>query len=257
MESFRTPRFTSMLAFVLAGMLATTVHEISHSVAALLVGEKPTLFPGFTRLNDGVSSSHLIVIAGTGPLFSLTTGLLMILLFRNWGRGFVRLFWLWFAFLSAQIGFGYFFAAVISRTGDTGLVLSLLHAPWYVYAIVFGLGAAGSWLFLPRLWANRVSPLVAGKKQFNQVGMYPWLLGTGVLLVIYFIVGLLTSPGQPDLFGLFAIVTIGIFTPIANFASNAPREPRTLVLTSPIMPAVLTIVVALGLIVGLTHGVGL
>lgn len=252
-------RFNSTLVFVLAGMLATTAHEISHFVASLVLGEKPTLFPTFTRLTDNISSSHLLLIAATGPLFSLISGLLLIWLCRDWGRGFMRLFWLWFAFLSAQIGFGYFFASIISQSGDTGLVLASLHAPWPVYAAAFLFGAAGSWLLLPRLWARSVSPLVADKKAFNQAGMYPWLLGTAVLLVIYFIIGAVIAGGNVDLFGLFAILTIGIFTPIANFTANMAKVPRVLEFEqrrAGLTGTAVTAVVALGLIVGLTRGVG-
>lgn len=254
MHSLLAPRFNSALAFVLAGMLATTTHEAAHFAMALVLHEKPTMFPIFVNVADNVSLSHLILIAATGPLFSLVSGLLIIVLTREWAGGFVRLCWLWFGFLSAQIGFGYFFAAVISQTGDTGFVLAALHAPWYVFALVFLIGAGGSWVILPRLFTRRVSPLVPDKQAFNQVGMYPWLLGTGVLLVVYFIIGQVIAPGNIDPFGLLAVLTIGIFTPIANFDAALARRPHGLAFSSPIAGMVLTVVVALVLIFGLAHG---
>lgn len=243
-----------MLAFILAGMLATTAHEAAHFVMALALHEKPTMYPIFVNLVDSVSPSHLMLIAATGPLFSLSSGLLIIVFTRTWAGGFARLCWLWCGFLSAQIGFGYFFAAVISQTGDTGYVLAALHAPWYVFALVFLLGAAGSWVILPHLFARRVSPLVPDKQAFNQVGMSPWLLGTGVLLVIYFVIGQVITPGTIDPFGLLAVLTIGIFTPIANFDATMARRPHGLAFSSPRAGMALTVVVALGLIFGLAHG---
>lgn len=231
----KTLKFNSVLAFVLAGMAATTVHEMFHLLVTLALGEKPVLFPTHVQLADNVGTFHQILIAAAGPLCSLVSGLLIIWLVRDWGKGFVRLFWLWFGFLSAQIGFGYFLVCAIAQNGDTGLVLSLLHAPWYVFALVTVLGGVGSWYVLPKLFSSRVSVFAQDKKSFFQIGMYPWLIATGTLLVIYFIIGQIMSPGNLDLFGLLAVVTIGIFTPIADFnEGRAKAHPDSLTLSMPI-----------------------
>lgn len=127
----RLPLINSAIAFVLAGMLVTTIHELSHLTTARILGVQATLYPNFIDLHGTVSDLDTGLIAATGPLFSLVTGLLIIWLVKtkSWKSGFARLLVLWFGFLSAETGFGYFFVAPLVSDGDTGLVLALAHAP--------------------------------------------------------------------------------------------------------------------------------
>ncbi len=254
----KTIKLDSVVAFVLAGMVATTVHEVFHLIMTLALGEKSVLFPDHVQIADNVSKYHAILIAAVGPLCSLVSGLLIIWLARDCGKGFARLFWLWFGFLSAQIGFGYFLVSSIVQTGDTGLVLSLLHAPWYGYVLITAIGGVGSWYVLPKLFSYRVSVFAHDKQSFFQIGMYPWLIATGILLAIYVIIGQIMTPWKLELFGLIAVVTIGIFTPIADFnALRAKAHPDALELSMPIAGMVLTGTVAAFLIFVLTHGISI
>ncbi len=252
----RTLTRNSVLAFVLAGLAATTIHELFHLIMTLALGEKAVLFPDHVQIDDAVGTSHALLIAAVGPLGSLGSGLLLIRLTRDWGQGFARLFWLWFGFLSAQIGFGYLLVSALVQTGDTGLVLSLLNAPWYVYVLVTAIGGVGSWYLLPRLFSDRVSVFARDKNSFFHIGMYPWLIGTGILLVIYVIIGQIMTPGKLELFGLMAVVTIGIFTPIADFdAARATAHPDSLQLSMPVAGMVVTGVAAAIVLFVLTHGI--
>lgn len=254
--STKTLKLNSVIAFVLAGMSATTVHELFHLIMTLALGEKAVLFPDHVQIADTVGKNHAILIAAVGPLFSLISGLLIIWLAHDWGKGFARLFWLWFGFLSAQIGFGYFLISSIAQSGDTGLVLSLLHAPWYAYVLTTALGGVGSWYVLPKVFSYRVSVFAHDKRSFFQIGMYPWLAATGILLAIYLVIGQIMVPGKIEPFGLIAVVTIGIFTPIADFnAVRANAHPDSLKLSMPIAGMVITSTVATILIFVLTHGV--
>jgi hypothetical protein len=254
----RLPLLNSTVAFVLAGFVVTTIHEVSHLVASLILGHPATIYPNIVDSGNRLSSHDGIIIAGTGPLFSLVTGLLVILLVRTtgWRSGFLKLFVLWFGFLSAETGFGYLFIAPIVPNGDTGEVLALLHAQWYVYAIVFLIGIGGFVFLLPRIFAARFSPFAADKKGFFQLGMWPWLYGTIILLVLYFLAELTVAsvvPGAPVIFVLVGVATIGIFTPIANYRAGAVSE--ALPLRMPITGGIVTVIVALLIILLLARGV--
>lgn len=254
--------FNSTVAFVLAGMLVTTIHEGSHLAASLLLGHPARLFPNLVDPGSHISDRDVILIAGAGPLFSLVTGLLVIWLVKTdtWANGFAKLVVLWFGFLSAETGFGYFFVAPIVPNGDTGEVLSLLHAAWYIYAIVFVIGVAGFGLLLPRLFSRRFSRFVDTKRPFFQLGMWSWLYGTVVLLIIYFFAALTVSSvvsGSPVIFILVGVATIGIFTPIANFAggNETVAASESLPLGRPIVGIVVAAVIAVFIVLVLAHGI--
>lgn len=82
----------------------------------------------------------------TGPIFSLVTGLLAGLVNPFAARPFWRMAWAWFAFLSAEEGFGYFTIAGIIKAGDTGSALNTLGAPGWTYWACFVFGIAGLFL---------------------------------------------------------------------------------------------------------------
>lgn len=119
----------SSVAFVLAGLLATTLHEMAHFITALILGDYAKIFPPYVQTADNINLYHHIIISAAGPVFSLLSGLIIIWLLSGKGKGFMRLFWTWLGFLSAQIGFGYFLISPLAKAGDTGFVLSSLNAP--------------------------------------------------------------------------------------------------------------------------------
>ena len=49
--------FNSTVAFLLAGMLVVTAHELSHLVAGLLLGEQATLFPTAVEFGEPRATS--------------------------------------------------------------------------------------------------------------------------------------------------------------------------------------------------------
>lgn len=244
-------------------MLVTTIHELSHLTTARILGWQATLYPNVVDAHGHIGNFDTELIAGTGPLFSLVTGLLIIWLVKtdNWKSGFARLLVLWFGFLSAETGFGYLFVAPLVAGGDTGQVLALVHAAWWVYAIVFVIGIAGFVLLLPRLFSWRFSGFADSKKEFFQFGMWAWLFGTIALLVIYLLVGVVMAtflPDSPVLFILMGVATIGVFTPIANWSEGLRKaNPQVLTLSRPILGIVLSVIVAVLLIAVLARGLNI
>ena len=134
----------SSTAFVLAAIVNSFVHELAHATAGLAQGLTPTISPFSVSYTPDGSTDQQIVTASAGPLFSLALGLILIAVSRNWGRGIVRLFWLWLTFMALMNFVGYLMIAPVAQVGDTGKVLKLLDAPAaaYVGVLVLEIGRA-------------------------------------------------------------------------------------------------------------------
>ncbi len=107
---------------------------------------------------------------------------------------------------------------------------------------------------LPRMFSKKVSPYATDKKEFFYLGMYPWLIGTAIMLVIYFLIeGVIMHENFSLFLSLAGIATTGIFTPMANF-KTIQSNSQNLQLAIPIIPIVFTILLTLFLMFGLSHG---
>ncbi|PPF43182.1 hypothetical protein C5B85_14645 [Pseudoclavibacter sp. AY1F1] len=245
----------SSVAFVLAGIIATTTHEVSHLVAGLIVGESGTLFATSVEFAGERSVSDQITTAATGPIFSLVSGLLLIFVSREWGRGFGRLLWMWVGFMSAQIGFGYFLIAPFATVGDTGRVLALLEAPPIASWVSLALGMVGT-LLLSALFARRVVAYSDGTDEsMRAFGIFSWLIGTGVLVVIY-LPAAFRLPPEAVFISLLGVVAAGIFAPMFSFFYRLVHvEAEPLELRVPTAGIVGLVVAALIVIVPLGIGV--
>ncbi len=125
----RSMLWSSTVAFVVAQMVVIVLHESAHAVTGLLQGYRATQFAGEVRFTPEQAATALVVTALAGPAFSLVTGLVAMMFRPFRGHGFAELLWAWFAFLSAQEGFGYLTIAPLISGGDTGAALTALHAP--------------------------------------------------------------------------------------------------------------------------------
>ncbi len=245
----------SSLAFVLAGLLATTFHELAHFVSALILDKQGLFHPAYVGQADGVSKNHQILVAAAGPLFSLLSGVAVIMFCRTKLSGFWSLVRMWFGFLSAEIGFGYFIIAPFAKSGDTGQVLDLIHANFVITALVCAFGALGTYYLLPKIFGQLNSVYVTSKKEFFQLGMYPWLIGSGILVLIYLISESVLDHSQTVSFlSIIGTATIGIFTPIADY-KKGKTKPHSLTLQTPIIGLVLTTLLILVLFLLSPHGI--
>ena len=244
----------SVVAFVLAGMVATTLHELSHLTAGLLLGHPGRLYVSAVDTSGLVSTNHLIIIALTGPLFSLVFGILFIFMARNWGQGFGRLFWLWLGFLSAQIGFGYFIISPFASMGDTGKALSLLHAPALIYIISFLFGVSGM-IWLGKRFATPAVAYTTDTSSLRTIGLFSWLIGTGLLLCIEIPANrMLPTDLLPTV--IAGTATIGIFTPLLTFFyKSLTVEHEQLTLGKPIAGLACALLFAVLLLFVLSHGI--
>lgn len=247
----------STVALVLAGMLTITLHEMVHFAAALALGHEATLHA--TSVSDSATDDATnIATAAAGPIFSLIFGLIIVFAARRWGSGFWRLLWMWLGFTSAQAGFGYCMIALLSTAGDTGKVLELLGAPWWVGLFSLAFGTAGM-LWLSRLFAMRVATY-AGEdtRQMMAFGMWPWLLGTLVLVAIYALT-VLQLPFLEAFLSMFGIIAIAVFAPMFTIwvlRLHPPREQLELRVPWVGIAAVvvMVLVIMLVLVPGITLG---
>ncbi|WP_206445864.1 hypothetical protein [Agrococcus sp. KRD186] len=214
----------STVALVLAGTLTVTLHELAHFATALALGHEATLHATSVS-NSSTDDATAITTAAAGPIFSILFGLIIVFAARRWGRGFWRLLWMWLGFTSAQAGFGYCMIALLSPAGETGKVLELLGAPWWVGLISLAFGTAGM-LWLSRLFATRVAAY-AGEdtRQMMAFGMWPWLFGTLALVVIY-AATVLQLPFMEAFLSMFGIIAIGVFAPMFTFFVLRLHPPR-------------------------------
>lgn len=144
-----------LVAFV-ALCLEQVVHEVSHGVAAYLVGarwERLFFWAADWSLPEGspAGASREVIIAGSAALINIVCALACIFLlsYTRGGHGpLLRLFLLFFGAYSLFAGFGYiFFDPIFARPtslGDWARVVMLLGGGWAVRLPLIAAGAAGT-----------------------------------------------------------------------------------------------------------------
>lgn len=217
-----SPRLTSRaltaqasIAFVLAAIINSAVHEGAHAAAALGFGARPTLGPFSVDYDESaLDPGAQIVIALAGPVFSLVMGLVVMVIGRNWGRGFGRLFWMWLPFMGVMNFVGYCVIAPVAQVGDTGKALNLLGAPGWVFVVVCLVGVAGQFL-LARRFAVEVKRYAIGQAEERQLSFFSWLIGTPVVIVLT-VAELVLMHAAPAHFVVVAAyaVAVGVFAPM-------------------------------------------
>lgn len=147
-EQRRALWVNAAVAAVLAGVLVVLVHESIHLIFNLGKGYAATLYPYGVAADAERPVGVAVLALMSAPVFSLLSGVVMIFVQPLRGRGgFGHLLWLWFAFMSAMEGFGYFTIAGILPAGDTGQTLELLNAPFVVsiLSLIFGVAGSSVW----------------------------------------------------------------------------------------------------------------
>lgn len=258
------PRITlagSTLAYVLAAGLVILLHETSHAVAGMTLGAAPVQMPFAVHYDPELSGRGTAIAALTGPAFSLVSGLILMSI-RSWRRsGFWGLLFSWFAFLSAEEGFGYFTISGLGA-GDTSRALGALDAGPIVYVFCTAFGVAGLF-FLAWRWVRHALDFCSDFGQYRIVSMWTWIIGTVVFTALMAVYAALTSGIDPDerfavLLGAFSL---GVFSPLSfiyrgrrraiGYVDVAPVFTRPALLTG---AGILVFMVVLNLI--LTRGVG-
>lgn len=235
------------LSFVLAAMVNSMLHEAAHAVAGLALGLTPTISPFSVSYEPEGTATQQIITAAAGPLFSLAMGLILLVAARQWGTGFVRLFFMWLPFMGVMNLVGYCFIAPFAHAGDTGQVLALLAAPSLVFVAVGLLGVVGQFLLAWR-FAVEVKRYTSSKHEERQLAYFPWLIGTPIIVGVTLLeLIMLQVPAVYVVLILAYSVAFGVFAPMQFiFSSRVSNSFEQLELTGNLkFPIAVTVVVAL------------
>lgn len=203
--------FKPLLLFFFAYVLHTTLHELTHAVAAAAYGIDATLYHYFVNTDQsGARTGGAPVVALSGPVASLLTGLLFLVWYRREQRPSLRLFLLY----AATIGIGIFLGNMFSATfgGDIERAADLLYfTPAVRYAISF-FGLVFSILFMWRMGKEFLCFAVPASHSRVKVIVYtillPWLGGIVVVALAYWPLpaGLFTAMLASSVFWLFTLI---------------------------------------------------
>jgi len=218
--SGRTLILVASLAFVSASIVNSLLHEAAHTVAGLPQGLTPTISPFSVSYDPEGTARQQIITSAAGPLFSLTLGLILLVVARRWGTGFVRLFFFWLPFMGIMNFVGYCLIAPFGQAGDTGKMLALLNAPGPSFVAVALTGVIGQFLLAWR-FAVEVKRYTSSKTEERQLAYFPWLIGTPAVMVLTLLeLIMLRIPGLQLVLILAYSVAFGIFAPMQFIFSS-------------------------------------
>lgn len=198
MKSNKTGLVVNSIAFYVAAFLLTTIiHELAHAVSGLLLGSDPVLHHNYVEhlSEDSISASRKAVIAMSGPFISLMQGVLAAFLFYKYAKyNASGLFLLWFCVLGLFNFLGYLLTGPIFVNGDVGKTLMLLEIPLWIQISVALFGAVFLLLTAYLLtepflkfsyreeWVNKGK----SRKNFSFfILILPWLIGSGIVTLLY------------------------------------------------------------------------
>lgn len=227
----------SSLGLVIGATIMILLHESAHAVSGALAGSRPTQLPFAVDDTPALPVDADIVTTLAGPVFSLVSGLIGIVI--DWiavplrERPFWRMVWLWFVFTSVQEGLGYLQITALFGAGDTAQALDLMNAPPLAYVLFTVVG----WALLPVtawLFAHRLRPLASSVSDKRSLAVWPWLIGTGSLLVLMGTYAALSPVNDAEVIitVLAGVVGIGVYAPMSMMfgsklfgASTSPSMP--------------------------------
>lgn len=152
----------STLIFVIANILATTLHELGHYVAAQYMQAQNVVlhhnYASYSFKGLSVSVYRMIIVNAAGPLVSLLIGAFFHL-FSSWKlkKDLVFLFYNYMAYFGYIGFFGYIMIAPFFDEGDTGFIMQALHFPVWAVVIVALTGLVILYKLSAKLTRNFVS----------------------------------------------------------------------------------------------------
>lgn len=210
----------SSLAFVIGATIMIFLHEASHAVAGAVQGYHPQQLPFAVGYSPEPPDRASVIALLAGPVFSLASGVVGVLVDRRWrpfrDRPLWRLVWLWTVFASIQEGLGYLQVTAFLEAGDTGQAFALLDLPpsAYIAATVIG------WIGLPItawIFAAPIRELASSESDRTALTVWPWLIGTAGLVALMAVYVVL-SPIN-DVSTIVAVLAgamaIGVYAPMS------------------------------------------
>lgn len=203
--------FKPLLLFFFAYVLQTTLHELTHAVAAAAFGLDATLYHYFVNtVKSGASEWERSVVALSGPAASLLTGLFFLLWYKRQQQPSLRLFLLYAAITGISIFFGNMFSTTFG--GDVARAAELLYLTPAVRYFISFFGLAFSILFMWRMGKEFLCFAVPAGHSRVKVIVYtiliPWLGGIVLVALAYWPLpaGLLTAMVASSVFWVFTLL---------------------------------------------------
>lgn len=208
--------FNGAIAFVLAGIVAISVHELARFVTTIALQASAVFYPSYVEY-DMTQTRVLIITSVVATTVSLITGLALIFAARIWGFGITRLFVTWLGFISVQLVFSSLIFAPLTQAGDAATLLYWFAAPPALYWAGFAIGIAGT-VLLARLFATRVTAYADGSvSSMRSFGFGSWAAGTAALVFVYALTFTFTTRSHPiDMVSgtLIGVAASGLFAPL-------------------------------------------
>jgi hypothetical protein len=243
------------LLFVVAFALNVTPHEIVHAITSYLLGFNSTVFQMWVNPDSAEAAPRqLAVIAVSGPLFSLTVGAVCCVLyqrrFRDRPSGLAFL-------MIAMVGIYSFLGPLAGAAlgGDFHTAFTFLHIPTPVDYLT----SATGFILLPSFMFHMGKELLRWTpREFDRAKavacttLAPWLLGTLLLLLVYwplpgFLIG---STLGGSAFWAFAVLGAAL-----GFPTRRPAEAISSFTRSDLILTIVTLAMVRLLVNGirLTH----
>ena len=203
--------FKPTLLFFSALVTNFILHELSHAIAAYLLHIKSSMYQLYVNPDSAHASlSQNIIIAATGPVFSLCLGLLFWWVYKKQSFSSIKLFSLYGAITGVNIFFGNVFAT--SFAGDFHNVELFINLRQTVCYIISGIGLLALITFMFYMGKQLMLFYLPFKTTKATMILYmivmPVILGIALLLLTY-------SPLPPNsipnriiesMFWIFAVI---------------------------------------------------
>jgi hypothetical protein len=158
----------SILIAISTSIIATILHETAHYFAAKILNLNSELHHNYTKLLSSTNEKELMLIAASGPLFSLLLGIILLYIsIKLIKPSLLKLFTLWFGMNNLVVLFGYILIAPFVKNGDTGRVFSYFKIPFFISLLI----AITSFYILIKLFKSLSKEFFYYKstEHFNQI----------------------------------------------------------------------------------------
>ncbi|MDQ2790646.1 MAG: hypothetical protein M3Y73_13410 [Actinomycetota bacterium] len=210
----RLSLINSAIAFALALLVMINLHEFAHGAAAVGFGFRPIIHAS-TETDPATAEATRITILLVGPVWSLISGLVVLALPQAPARHtFWRLAVLWFGLVSVQEFSGYLVLGAFTDVGDIGTVYQLLGSPLWMRIVVLLIGVALMYMTARVAIARFLQltdPAQEMTPQLRRLGLFGWLLGVAIAVVLSIPTLDASADGLLEVFGTIAAGSFLVF----------------------------------------------
>jgi hypothetical protein len=177
-----------IFAFFSALAINLILHELSHAIAAYLVGVKSTMYQLYVNPDtEHASKQQNIFITATGPIFSLMLGLFSWLLFKKYSVAKRNLFFLYSSIFGISIFLGNLFAT--SLGGDFHTVADKIGIPNFIKYILSIIGVLSLCYFMYKMGKHFMEFKSENENLKKQIILIlivlPVIFGTLLTIIVY------------------------------------------------------------------------